>query len=230
MQVGPHAGRRINLDGVAAEAAQSRSSDHQAGAAEPSRPTPATGSVPVLKGVHNRRARRHQHAVASGHERLQGGSGNDTLYGSGSSHLIEGTGNSVLTGDGFAEAPDALTGRCGNGILQGYMGNNVLTGSSGHDRPIAGAGNDMLNAGRGISFRVAGFGNTTMYGVSAASPILATHVPRQDQLDHPCSAYVRTNRADQIPLCPEGHNAAARACQPSRTRHLRTGCFNRGTS
>jgi hypothetical protein len=78
---------------------------------------------------------------------LDGGIGNDKLYGgTGSQSLNGGDGNDVIHGGSGA---DTLTGGKGNDTLYGDHGDDTLNGNSGNDKLYGGQGKDKLNGGPG---------------------------------------------------------------------------------
>jgi serralysin len=80
-------------------------------------------------------------------EFLDGGIGNDKLYGgTGSQFLSGGDGNDVLHGGVGA---DTLTGGKGNDTLYGDHGDDTLSGNSGNDKLYGGQGRDKLSGGPG---------------------------------------------------------------------------------
>ena len=78
---------------------------------------------------------------------LDGGIGNDKLYGgTGSQYLSGGDGNDVIHG---GIGPDTLTGGKGNDTLYGDHGDDNLSGNSGNDKLYGGQGKDKLSGGPG---------------------------------------------------------------------------------
>jgi Ca2+-binding RTX toxin-like protein len=77
-------------------------------------------------------------AGAGGNDAIDGGIGNDTIYGAGGADKLSG-------GDGN----DKLFGGGGNDVLSGGRGNDVLTGGPGVNKYSGGAGNDRVNARNG---------------------------------------------------------------------------------
>jgi len=72
---------------------------------------------------------------------LDGGAGNDTLYGGYyNDYLYGGTGNDYLYG-GYGN--DYLNGESGNDYLDGGYGNDTLYGGTGYDTMVGGYGNDV---------------------------------------------------------------------------------------
>jgi len=79
-------------------------------------------------------------------ENVNGGSGNDTIYGNGDS-------NSLTGGPGG----DGIAGYAGNDYLAGHTGNDFLEGDGGNDYIVGGEDNDLLEAAGG---------NDSLYGSS----------------------------------------------------------------
>jgi Ca2+-binding RTX toxin-like protein len=96
---------------------------------------------------------------------LDGGAGNDQLYGNFATDTINGgDGNDYLSSGGGADimhggagddslkggtAADQLYGDDGNDTLVGGTGNEYLSGGNGNDKLTGGGGNDTLNGGAG---------------------------------------------------------------------------------
>lgn len=109
--------------------------------------------------------------VRSDVENLQGGSGNDLIFGSAVANTLFGEGgNDSLYGFGGS---DILEGSIGNDYLVSGDGNDAARGGDGDDTIYAGtgddlldgmAGNDYLDAGDGTDVVVGGVGNDTTYG------------------------------------------------------------------
>ena len=113
---------------------------------------------------------------------LNGGGGNDTLYGgpdggddaliggAGDDRLFGGKGNDTLDGgdghDALRGGPhaDTLNGGTGNDTLAGGPGNDTLNGGAGNDTLNGGPGNDTLNGGAGNDTLEGGPGNDTLTG------------------------------------------------------------------
>ncbi len=92
---------------------------------------------------------------AYGDVRIDGGAGNDVLWGSaGNDRLDGGTGN------------DRLDGGSGNDILDGGDGNDTLAGGLGNDTLQGGAGNDVLSGGAGADVVSGGGGGDTLFAGS----------------------------------------------------------------
>ncbi|MDQ1724064.1 MAG: endoglucanase [Frankiaceae bacterium] len=77
-------------------------------------------------------------AGAGGNDTIDGGIGNDTIYGAGGADKLSG-------GDGN----DKLFGGGGNDVLSGGRGNDVLTGGPGVNKYSGGDGNDTIDARNG---------------------------------------------------------------------------------
>ncbi|MDP2025827.1 S8 family serine peptidase [Sulfuriferula sp.] len=98
---------------------------------------------------------------------LDGGNGNDTLYGeyatpylnAGRDWLEGGSGNDVLVGGGDA---DLLVGGSGNDYLVGEEGADFLDGSTGDDSLDGGSENDTLRGGGGRDVLWGGAGNDSL--------------------------------------------------------------------
>lgn len=106
----------------------------------------------------------------SGKDYLDGGAGNDVLYGDGGDDvLIGGTGADVLHGDGGylpeeLHGADILDGGAGSDLLYGNAGNDDLSGGEGNDLLDGGAGNDQLDGGIDNDNLVGGSGNDILVG------------------------------------------------------------------
>lgn len=75
---------------------------------------------------------------------LQGGDGNDQLFGGGGANtLVGGGGDDVLDGDA---GNDTLQGGAGDDVLIGGSGNDTLTGGAGADFIDGGSGDDVITA------------------------------------------------------------------------------------
>jgi Ca2+-binding RTX toxin-like protein len=90
-----------------------------------------------------------------GNNTLNGGSGDDILYGDGT--LIGGKGNDNITGEGV------LSGNDGNDYIQSYGSNNNLNGGSGNDI-LKGTGTATLNGGNGNDILEVGTDKTYVSG------------------------------------------------------------------
>jgi Ca2+-binding RTX toxin-like protein len=92
---------------------------------------------------------------SSGIDTLNGGAGDDTLYGGDGDDLLNGgIDNDTLYG-GYND--DILNGGAGDDVLYGDNGVDTLNGDDGDDELHGGSGNDTLNGG---------VGNDTLYGDS----------------------------------------------------------------
>ncbi|HIC82604.1 MAG TPA: calcium-binding protein, partial [Kiloniellaceae bacterium] len=90
---------------------------------------------------------------AGGNDTIDGGIGNDIIYGD-SSDVDEAIGgdDSILGGDGN----DLIYGGAGNDFINGGDGNDGLFGGTGEDIVIGGAGNDIINGGAGADILTSG--------------------------------------------------------------------------
>ncbi|MDF2621199.1 MAG: Hemolysin-type calcium-binding region [Xanthobacteraceae bacterium] len=96
-------------------------------------------------------------AVAGGDDTLDGGSGDDRLFGGGGDdNLIGGFGHDQLYG---GQGDDLLTSGDGNDLLDGGEGNDQLIASMGDDTLRGGGGNDWLNASLGNDLLYGGDGD-----------------------------------------------------------------------
>lgn len=129
---------------------------------------------------------------------LDGGAGNDTIYGGTGTNFIDGgAGNDVLVGNPHAGinyinggagddriygggGTNYLRGGAGDDTIYGGGGTNYLYGDAGNDTLIAspsstlnyldgGAGNDVLYAGGGTNYLYGGAGNDTLIGGSGTN-------------------------------------------------------------
>ena len=91
--------------------------------------------------------------LTEGHDRLDGGAGDDWLQGNG--------GNDVLDG---GAGMDALNGGDGNDNLSGGPGNDELNGGAGNDELNGGAGDDWLVGGNGSDVLHGGAGDDRLSG------------------------------------------------------------------
>ncbi len=119
--------------------------------------------------------------------RLNGGGGNDTLYGSSSDDVMNaGSGNdtvyaregndTILGGNGRdtiygMAGDDTINGDAFGDNLFGNEGNDTLNGGDGDDKLYGGVGNDILNGGLGNDFLYGGSGDDTLRGGSGADYI-----------------------------------------------------------
>ena len=95
------------------------------------------------------------YSVGSRAEQLDGGGGNDIIFGlGGNDRLLGRDGDDILYGDGNAPDPrmngaDALNGGDGNDLMYGGGGRDGLTGGNGDDILFGGTGNDLFIGGTG---------------------------------------------------------------------------------
>jgi Ca2+-binding RTX toxin-like protein len=93
---------------------------------------------------------------------IDGGSGNDVLWGNaGNDSIIGGTGDDKQWG---GAGNDVLAGGEGNDSLLGGVGNDKLDGGAGNDTLLGGAGNDTLDGGAGNDTLIGGSGTDTLVG------------------------------------------------------------------
>ena len=126
--------------------------------------------------------------AGQGDDVIEGGSGNDRLYGEdgndvvsgGAGHdwLIGGNGSDLLNGNGGA---DLAVGGEGDDTIHGHAGNDLLLGNDGDDRLFGEFGNDWLFGGAGNDFLTGGFGNDFLWG-GHGNDLLAGNAGR-DRLD-----------------------------------------------
>lgn len=94
--------------------------------------------------------------------RLNGGGGNDQLFGGLNSDILRGdSGRDLLYG--YAGA-DTLYGGDGDDVLNGHRGNDSLFGDGGNDRLNGSEGDDLLRGGVGRDYMIAGLGNDIAVG------------------------------------------------------------------
>jgi Ca2+-binding RTX toxin-like protein len=104
-------------------------------------------------------------------ETINGGAGNDYLYGGGGNDIINagsgddwgfgGGGNDTLNG---SSGDDILLGGDGDDILYGGNGNDALLGGAGNDILYGQGGNDWLDGGAGDDILVGGLGENLLLG------------------------------------------------------------------
>ncbi|MEX5381230.1 GA-like domain-containing protein, partial [Acinetobacter towneri] len=112
---------------------------------------------------------------------IDGGDGDDTIYGSGGDdYLVGGAGDDHIEGgDGKdyllgGAGDDQLHGGQGDDTLLGGVGNDILNGGAGNDILDGGAGNDILNGGAGNDILTGGLGiDTLIYNVLTAGDATA---------------------------------------------------------
>jgi len=93
-----------------------------------------------------------------GQDTLDGGSGSDHLYGNGGEDDLKGgDGEDWLYGGGES---DTIQGGAGNDLLYGQDGNDTLEGNAGNDTLNGGAGTDTLKGGDGFDTYITDDGDT----------------------------------------------------------------------
>ena len=123
-----------------------------------------------------------------GAERLQGGTGRDTVFGYGGNDTISGgqaatlifgnQGDDVLTGgQGFdtlfgGQGNDRVTSGSSGGLLFGNLGNDTLYGGQASDTLFGGQGNDLLLGGSASDTLWGDLGDDTLRGGAGADRFL----------------------------------------------------------
>lgn len=104
----------------------------------------------------------------AGNSWVQGGNGDDTLYGgAGSDYLMGEAGNDWVYG---GSGNDNLTGDDGSDRISGGYGNDTIYGGNGDDSLFGQSGDDKLDGGAGADYFVGGSGNDTAdYSTRTAS-------------------------------------------------------------
>lgn len=101
-------------------------------------------------------------ANINGNDYLDGGEGDDRIYGQGGSdYLRGGAGNDTLYGDEYGASysgDDFLDGGDGDDYLYGGKGADILKGGDGHDRLDGEDGDDQLHGGKGQDWLYGGQG------------------------------------------------------------------------
>ncbi len=98
----------------------------------------------------------------AGNDTLNGGDGNDVLFGyDGNDTLNGGDGNDALNG---GAGNDILNAGDGLNSLSGGAGDDTLNGGANQDGLFGGDGNDTLNGGNGTDLLQGGAGNDTLSG------------------------------------------------------------------
>ncbi len=99
---------------------------------------------------------------AQGNNTLNGGNGDDMLYGGALNDTLNGDADNdtLYGGDGV----DTLNGGTGIDSLFGEDGNDTLNGDAGNDTLNGGLGNDTLNGGTGIDILTGNEGGDTLNG------------------------------------------------------------------
>lgn len=91
--------------------------------------------------------------IVQGDDTLDGGEGNDVLYGQGGSDSLDG-----------GEGADTVVGGEGNDVADGGAGNDQIQGDEGADTLRGGAGDDFIEGGTGNDVLYTGTGNDTLDG------------------------------------------------------------------
>jgi Ca2+-binding RTX toxin-like protein len=119
-----------------------------------------TGSGPVW--VYGTSGNDNINGNANAVNRIDGGSGNDTIIGGNlSDELIGGLGNDqIYSGAGN----DVINAGAGNDTVTGDDGDDMITGDDGNDKIYGGTGNDVINAGAGNDTVTGGDGNDMITG------------------------------------------------------------------
>lgn len=135
--------------------------------------------IPIKAGSGNALNSNGNVVDQSGSDYLDGGAGNDVMYGDGGDDmLIGGSGNDMLTGDGNylpeelhgadildgGTGDDQLYGNAGADYLDGGVGADLLEGGNGNDFAEGGDGNDILNGGNGEDVLYGHAGNDNISG------------------------------------------------------------------
>ena len=95
-------------------------------------------------------------------ENVNGGAGNDELYGDNGTNVLQGNGgDDKLVG---RDGNDTLAGGLGNDLLIGGVGDDSLSGGDGLDQLQGGLGNDKLDGGIGDDTASGGDGNDNILG------------------------------------------------------------------
>lgn len=98
----------------------------------------------------------------AGNDTINGGEGDDRIYGGGGDDSIRGRAGSDYLDGGAGE--DSLYGDSGSDTLTGGTGNSSLSGGSGDDLLLGQGSNDVLEGGEGNDTLRGGAGNDTLYG------------------------------------------------------------------
>ena len=157
-------------------------------------PFPSGSRVPRLKDIERIEAGAGNDVVDLtswdydyGDVTLDGGQGNDVLWGSGGNDVLIGDeGNDELSGgagkDYLTGGPgnDAIDGGSAHDVLEGGEGSDTLTDTSGNNLFNAGTGNDSLAGGSGNELFIGGAGNDTITTGSGADILAFNRGDGQD--------------------------------------------------
>jgi serralysin len=103
-------------------------------------------------------------------EALEGGSGNDVLYGSNNADTLTGNaGNDILYANG---GDDTVFGGAGDDLIYGHDGNDLLDGGTGNDRLVGGRGSDTLYGGDGDDILEGVVGDDVLFGGAGNDTLL----------------------------------------------------------
>lgn len=122
-----------------------------------------------------------------GKDVLQGGTGDDSLFGDAGADVLTGNlGQDTLKG---GPDNDVLKGSGGSDRLFGEAGDDTLSGHGGNDALYGGSGNDTLDGGSGIDGLFGGIGFELLTGGSGADRFLI-------QMDHGASGILDRETID----------------------------------
>ena len=160
-----------------------------AGSTGPTTPPPGLPAPPAVPApVPNSAPATTERGTAAA-DTLNGGAGNDNVYGEGGNDaLLGGAGNDYIAGgagddrlwgqdgndglDGGAGADlvfglagnDTIAGGAGGDIILSGGGDDAIAGGAGNDGVWAEGGNDTVDGGDGVDFLAGGTGNDSLYG------------------------------------------------------------------
>ena len=98
----------------------------------------------------------------AGNDIIDGGAGDDLIYGKGGNDTITGgTGNDTVYG---GEGNDSIDGGAGTDTLYGDAGDDRINGGADRDVVYGGEGNDSIDGGAGNDFLLGGNGNDVIEG------------------------------------------------------------------
>jgi Ca2+-binding RTX toxin-like protein len=123
---------------------------------------------------------------SDGSDQLQGGVGNDIVYGGGGADTIN-----LELGDDYAfggSGNDLISCSFGNDRAYGGDGNDTLGGDEGNDLLAGGAGNDWLLGRAGNDVLIGGTGSDLLNGDDGDDLLLDGHVVYDDPVNPPAAA------------------------------------------